>query len=256
MKLSIIIPAHNEEHRLPPVLKSYATFFEEKMGRDVELILVANGCMDDTARIAREIAGTFLRIQVIEEPKRTGKGGAVILGIKEAVGDYIGFVDADGATAPEAFLQLYKQCKGIDGAIASRWVVGSVVHLPQKLARRISSRVFNLMTRLLFGLNFSDTQCGAKIFRKEAFQKILPELGITQWAFDVDILFHMRRNGYVVKEFSTVWNDAEGSTLNMRKAAWGMAQALVRLRLIYSPFNWVVGLYNKTFAKLNRKRGF
>ena len=249
MKLSIIMPAHNEELRLPPVLAAFASFYAEHMGGGAELLVVVNGSDDGTLVIARKLAEQYDNIRVIDEPRKVGKGGAVIRGIKQAHGEYIGFVDADGATSVEAFHTLYGQALGSDGAIASRWMKGSVIALPQKLARRISSRIFNLITRVLFGLNYSDTQCGAKIFRGAALKEILPHLGITRWAFDVDMLFHMRRNGYVVKEFPTVWDDADGSKVKVPKVAYEMTMALIRLRLIYSPFKWVVALYDNFFVR-------
>ncbi len=245
MKLSIIIPAHNEEHRLPPVLKSYAEFFSKKMGDEVEIIVVVNGTIDGTARVAETIAGRYPIIRILDEPSRIGKGGAIMLGIEHASGEYTGYVDADGATIADEFYKLYIKSQGLDGAIASRWMEGSVVDLPQKLTRRVASRMFNLMTRVLFGLKFSDTQCGAKIFRLTALNEVFPKLGVTQWAFDVDLLFHLRRTGFRIQEFSTVWNDAEGSKVEVPKVALDMAAALIRLRLVYSPFKWIVSLYNR-----------
>ena len=253
MKLSIIMPAHNEEHRLPPVLAGFASFYTEHMGREADLLVVVNGSDDGTLAVAHKLARQYDNIRVIDEPRKVGKGGAVIRGIKQSSGEYIGFVDADGATSVEAFHTLYTQALGSDGAIASRWMKGSVVDLPQKLSRRISSRIFNMITRVLFSLNYSDTQCGAKVFRGTALAAILPSLGITRWAFDVDLLFHLRRNGYVVKEFPTVWDDAEGSKVKMRKVAFEMMMALIRLRLIYSPFKWIVTLYDRIFVQ--RRQG-
>lgn len=245
MKLSIVIPAHNEEDRLPPVLESYASFYTQRLAEDVEILLVINGSTDDTIGIAEDIARRYPIIKVIEEPRRIGKGGAVMLGIRHANGDYVGFVDADGATDVDAFHALYTQAQGLDGAIASRWMKDSVVDLPQKMTRRIASRIFNLMTRVMFGLRFSDTQCGAKVFRGVALKKILPSLGITRWAFDVDMLYHMRRERLDVREFPTVWNDAQGSKVKIPKVAFDMTLALIRLRLIYSPFRWVVKCYDR-----------
>ena len=244
MKLSIIIPAYNEEFRLRNMLEPFAQHFESKYGSDVELIVIANGCDDRTYDVASEIATKFSQIRTLNEPRKVGKGAAVVMGMRHAVGDYIGFVDADGATDAEAFDLLYEQAKGLDGAIATRWHKESVVELPQKKIRLISSRIFNLMTRVLFDLKYTDTQCGAKIFKREALAKVLPKLGITRWAFDVDMLFHFRRNKSLVREFPTVWKDAEGSKVEVSKVALDMAAALVRLRLIYSPFRGIVRLYD------------
>lgn len=249
MKLSIIIPAHNEEHRLPPVLEAYASLFTEKMGDDAEIILVANGSNDSTAVIAEEIAAKYPNIKVIDEPQRIGKGGAVILGAKAAVGAYIGFVDADGATSPDEFFRLYEKVDGQDGVIASRWMRGAKINIKQTGLRLLSSRLFNGLTRILLGLKYVDTQCGAKIFRASAWRKILPEIGITRFAFDVDLLFQMKRHGFNVIEEPTVWNDVEGSKVQIMNSSIEMFFAVVRMRLLYSPFNFSVRWYEKFLAR-------
>jgi O-antigen/teichoic acid export membrane protein len=109
----------------------------------------------------------------------------------------------------------------------------------------VASRIFNFLTRILFGLKLTDTQCGAKLMRREAVESILPHLGITQWAFDVDLLFQLRRAGYAIKEIPTTWHDVEGSKVQVGKASTEMVLALARLRLIYSPFKWVVSCYDR-----------
>lgn len=246
MKLTIIIPAHNEEHRLPPVLRAYAAYFTAKYGGEAELIVVPNFCSDRTGEAAFGLASAFPLIRVLPDPGRVGKGGAVMRGAAEARGDLVGFVDADGSTAPEAFDALVEHIGSAACIIASRWIRGSVVEPKQPLSRRIASRVFNTMVNLMFGFRVHDTQCGAKLFRREMLDAILPYLGITRWAFDVDMLFHVRRNGGRIVEIPTVWCDAAGSKIRVAKASADMTLALIRLRLVYSPFKWVVTLYDRT----------
>lgn len=245
MKLSIIIPAHNEELRLPAMLEAYASFFSERYGGDVEFIVVPNFCTDRTAAVAEELSVRFPAIRVLNDPGQVGKGGAVMLGAESALGKRIGFVDADGATPPESFNDLVEKIGSAGCIIASRWKSDSVVEPRQPLSRRIASRIFNSMVNLMFGFRVSDTQCGAKLFTQEVMQAILPKLGITRWAFDVDMLFHVRRAGYQIVEIPTVWRDAAGSKVHVPSASLEMAVALIRLRLVYSPFNWIVILYNR-----------
>jgi glycosyltransferase involved in cell wall biosynthesis len=252
MKLSIVIPAHNEEQRLPAMLEAYGAFFAELYGESVELIIVPNFCSDRTAEVAHGLAARFPQIQVLADPGRVGKGGAVMLGCKAAKGELIGFVDADGATPPEAFNDLVDRIGSAGCIIASRWIKGAVVEPKQPLSRRIASRIFNMMVNLMFGFRVHDTQCGAKLFRREVLDLILPQLGITRWAFDVDMLFHVRLAGYRITEIPTVWRDAAGSKLQVAKASCDMVLALIRLRLVYSPFKWVVTLYNRIKAKLRK----
>ena len=244
MKLSIVMPAHNEEQRLPPVLADYAGFYAAKMGDDVEIIVVVNGSTDGTARVAREIAERRPIVKVVEESRRIGKGGAVKMGLEMARGELAGFVDADGATAPEAFHDLVENIGDAGCIIASRWINGSVVEPKQPLSRRIASRIFNALVRVMFGFRVHDTQCGAKLFHRDALEAILPHLAITRWAFDVDMLFHVRKAGYRIDEVPTVWRDAAGSKLEVGRVSVEMALAMVRLRLLNSPFHWIVDLYN------------
>lgn len=253
MKLSIIIPAHNEEQRLPPVLEKYAAYFTEKFADEVELIVVPNFCDDRTADVARSLGDRYPQIVVLDDPGRVGKGGAVMLGAKSATGELIGFVDADGATPPDAFDTLVGAMEDAGCVIASRWLKDSVMNPKQPLSRRVMSRCFNLFARLMFGLKNTDTQCGAKVFRRDVIEEILPRLGLTNWAFDVDMLFQVKRAGYAIHEMPTVWNDKEGSKIRYISSSLDMVMALVRLRLIYSPFNWVVEIYNSISRVLNRK---
>ena len=252
MKLSIVIPAHNEEHRLPPMLEAYAGYFAEKYGNEVELIVVPNFCSDHTAEIARGIGMRYPQVRVIEELKRVGKGGAVMLGAKSAEGDLIGFVDADGATPPAAFDDLVQKIS-LDGCIiASRWMKGSDVSPKQPLSRRVASRCFNFLTRMLFGLRLTDTQCGAKLFRREMILPVLRNLGVTNWAFDVDMLFQAKRLGVSIREIPTVWHDVAGSKIEIGRSSVNMVVALVRLRMFYSPLRFMIPVLSRAAERLLR----
>lgn len=245
MKLSIVIPAHNEEQRLPPMLEGYAAYFSEKYGSEAELIVVPNSCEDRTTDVAREIAGRFPAVKVLDDPGPVGKGGAVVLGTQSAEGDLIGFVDADGATPPEAFDDLVEKIS-LDGCIvASRWMEGSEMSPKQPLKRQIASRCFNLMVRVLFGLKLTDTQCGAKLLRREVVLPVMKNLGVTHWAFDVDMLFQIQREGASIREIPTVWHDQAGSKLKVGRAGLNMFVALVRLRLYYSPLRGTIPLLSR-----------
>lgn len=222
------------------MLESYASFFEKQYGSDAELIVVPNFCDDRTAEVAEEIGRQFSQVRVLHDPGRVGKGGAVMMGAKAASGELIGFVDADGATPPEAFDELVR-CIGDAGCIiASRWRKGADVAPKQPLSRRIASRCFNGLVRLLFGLHLTDTQCGAKVFRRDVIQKILKNLGVTSWAFDVDMLFQAKRAGAPIREIPTVWHNISGSKLRIGRASLSMFVALLRLRMYYSPLRFMI----------------
>ncbi|MCX6993826.1 MAG: glycosyltransferase family 2 protein [Kiritimatiellaeota bacterium] len=248
MELSIITPAYNEEARLGRMLDQYLPFFNERYAGRYEILVVVNGSYDRTEDIVREYARVHQPVRVIVDSRQIGKGGAVMLGFAQAQGRLVGFVDADGATPPEAFQDLVEHIGTAGAIIASRWLPGARISVQQPFKRRLASRLFNALVRLMFGLRISDTQCGAKLLTREAAQAILPYIGITQWAFDVDLLFQLRRAGFAITEIPTTWRDISGSQLQVGKASVDMFMAMVRLRLIYSPFRWVVSLYDRTLA--------
>jgi hypothetical protein len=165
----------------------------------------------------------------------------------------VGFVDADGSTPPEAFEELVRRIGDAGAVIANRWHPESRIS-PQPWSRRLASRVFNGVVRVLFGIRITDTQCGAKLMTQKALQDVLPHLGITQWAFDVDLLFQLSRHGHRILEIPTAWHDSAGSHLRVGRASIEMLVAVVRLRLIYSPFRWIVALYDRTLGRLIHHR--
>jgi len=249
MQLSIIVPAHNEEKRLAKMLDEYLPFFALSYGNDFEMLVVINGSSDGTETITKEYTVKFPQMRYIVEPRKVGKGGAIMIGFAQAAGALVGFVDADGSTPPAAFQDLADNIGPADAIIASRWLRGAQVSPRQPWSRRMVSRFFNMMVHLLFGLHFSDTQCGAKLIKSHAVRQILPNLGITRWAFDVDLLFQLRQAGYKIIEIPTVWHDVAGSRLEIGRVSTEMFAALVRLRLLYSPFKGVVGFYDRHFAR-------
>jgi glycosyltransferase involved in cell wall biosynthesis len=250
MKLSIVIPAHNEEQRIGTMLDAYLPFFANRYGDDVEFIVVVNGSTDATARVVEDYVPRFPQLRTLLEPSPIGKGGAVILGFREARGVLVGYVDADGSTPPAAFEELVAAAADRPIVIASRWCRGARVEPAQPPIRRIASRLFNLSTRILFGLRLTDTQCGAKVLQRDAVERILPHIGITKWAFDVDLLFQARRAGFAIQELSTTWHDVAGSKIAVTEASLEMLAALARLRLIYSPLRWVVRVYDRYLANI------
>ena len=236
-KLSIVIPAMNESERLPKTLKPYINLFDEKLKNDYEIVIVSNNCSDNTPDVIETFAKQYP--QIIHNDKYakvfTGKGGALIEGFKIAKGDHIGFVDADGSTPAEYFYDLYHNIQNKDGIIASRWIQGAEIGKKQTLKRQIASRTFNLMIKTLFGLKVKDSQCGAKLFKKKAIKSILDQTIIKHWAFDVDLLYALKRKGFNIKEIPTRWDDKAGSVLNVNRASKNMLKSIIQLRLYHSP---------------------
>lgn len=246
MKLSLIIPAYNEEKRIKKTLEDYVNFLSKKLKKDFEILVIINNSTDNTLKIVQQLSKKYPQIKYINYPQKLGKGGALIKGFNIAKGDLIGFVDADCSTPPRAFYELVEKIKGYDGIIGSRWVKGAKITLRQPISRRIASRGFNLMVRTLLGINIKDTQCGNKVFRKEAIKKITPGLGITMWAFDIDLLYLMKKHKYKILEIPTEWHDVAQSKLDLKRTIPEMFLSLMRLRLIYSPFKFIVTMYDRT----------
>lgn len=237
IKLSIIIPAYNEEERLKKekTIEEYANYFSKVYGENFEIVVVLNGCKDNTLAVVKQAAKKFKQIKCLNVKGAIGKGGALIEGFKIASGDLIGFVDADQSTKADAFYELVKKINGFDCVIASRYMKGSIVRPSQPFFRRIPSIVFNFMVMVLFYLNFKDTQCGAKLAKKDSLKSILNGLSVKTWAFDIDLLYNLKRNGFAIKEMPTVWAEKEDSKLTW-KTPYEMFMSILKLRLNHSPF--------------------
>jgi len=236
--LLLLIPAYNEERRIEPVLRDYARFFQENYSGRFQLVVVLNGCTDNTIGVVRRVAAEYpalLRALEFKEP--INKGGALIEGLKlAAFGDLIGYVDADGATTPQAFLDLVRHIGDADCVVGSRWLPASVIHQAQTGNRRFASRGFHAIVQLLFRLNIHDTQCGAKVMKREVVEKIHPFLFIADMAFDINLLVAIKRAGYRIREVPTEWTDKAGSKVTLFRSSLTMLLSVIRIRLIYWPW--------------------
>ncbi len=212
---------------------------------------------DKTLDIVHELSETHHNLKYEHSTKRLGKGGAIIRGFKFAASDLIGYVDADASTKPGAFDDLIKNIGNYDGIIASRKVRGAKLVKKEPFLQRFGSRGFNILARAAFGLPFRDTQCGAKLFTRKAVQTVLPELGITEFAFDIDLLYRLTKKGFQIRELPTVWEHKAGAKFNFAQRFWklipNMFLSLCRLRLLYSPFKNVVRAYDLTIGKLKQR---
>ena len=254
-KVSIIIPAYNEEKRIGETLNSNLNFFKNlKKNKilDFEIIAVVNGSSDKTLEIVKNLAKKNKELKYLNL-KRGAKGYAVIEGFKEALksdSNLIGFKDADMATKPEEYYNLIKKIGNYDGIIASRYIKGAIINPKPTPERIIASRIFNFFIRIILGLRFKDTQCGAKLFKRNALEKTIPKLTFSQLAFDVDILYNMEKLGLKIREIPTIWSDEEYSKVNFVKSGPWMALAVLRLRLINSSFKGLIKFYDKLVDRL------
>lgn len=235
--LLLLVPAYNEEERIGPVLRDYADFFRQNYQGKFQIVVVLNGCVDDTLGIVESASASYPEIRSLNFPAPIGKGGALIEGLRLApTTDLIGYVDADGATSPAAFLDLVRHTDRADCVIGSRWLPGSVLHQTQSRQRRVFSRIFHAFVQILFRMNIRDTQCGAKVMRREAIERIHSSLRIADVAFDINLLYSLKCAGFTILEVPTEWTDRLGSKIKLNRGALGIILSVVRLRLFYSPF--------------------
>jgi glycosyltransferase involved in cell wall biosynthesis len=239
--LLLLIPAYNEERRIEPVLRDYAVYFQQNYPGKFQLVVVLNGCKDNTLGVVQRVAAEHPAVSALNFPAAIGKGGAIIEGLKLApLADAIGYVDADGATAPAAFHDLVKHLRDADCVIGSRWIPGAILHIEQSSKRKFASRVFHLIVDSLFWMNIRDTQCGAKVMQRHAVEKIHSSLRIADMAFDINLLYALKHAGFKVLEVPTEWTDKVGSKVTLCRTSLTMFLSAVRIRLIYSPiYNWL-----------------
>ncbi len=234
-KISIIIPAHNEEHRIGRTLKTYGAFFHDLRERQIleyELVVVLNGCSDNTLAVAQQEKESGANVHMLNLAQ-AGKGLAIKAGFAHALereNDFISFVDADMATAPQAFYDLIRNMQEYECIIASRYMPGAQIFPPRPLIKRWGSKlVYESLVRALLGLRYADLQCGAKIFSRRSVETFLPYLTVGQWAFDIELLYLCKKFGLPVREFPTVWHDQAGSKLRL-SAGLAMLQSIIRVR--------------------------
>ncbi len=243
-RLLLLIPAYNEEARIGPVLRSYVEYFREHYDGEFRLVVVLNGCRDRTLDVVRAVHREIGGIEWLDFPEPIGKGGALIEGLKLAPEtDLIGYVDADGATPPHAFHDLVRRLPGHDCVIGSRWLPESRLVEVQPWKRRVASRMFHLCVQALFWMNIRDTQCGAKVMRRAAVEAIHADLRIADLAFDINLLYCLKRAGFRILECPTEWADKIGSKIRLGRSSLTMFLSIVRLRLVYSPFHRLLSVF-------------
>jgi glycosyltransferase involved in cell wall biosynthesis len=226
MKISLIIPAYNEARRIESTL---------------------DGCTDNTAETVSGYSKNKENIKILEYDEKLGKGGGLRKGLMAASGDIIGFTDADNSTEVKEFIRLIKALEGADIVVGQRYGGLNFNNIP--LVRRVFSRGFNILVRLLFRLGIRDTQCGAKVFRKEVVKVVLSHLIILNFAFDVNFLYSAKKLGFKIKAEDIVWEHSEGSKIKLFDVTKEMFSSLIKLRLFYSPFRFLVQSKSREEAK-------
>jgi glycosyltransferase involved in cell wall biosynthesis len=230
MTYSIVIPAYNESQRLAATLQKVLAYVRQQ-GWDAEVLVVNDGSQDDTAEIVREFAVQDPRVRLVENPGNRGKGYSVRHGILSARGDVVIFSDADLSSPIEEVPKLLEALGlGADIAIGSRWLRAELQTRRQSLHRQLFGRIFNLLMRMILGLQFKDTQCGFKAFTRRAAHTIFPLGRIERWGFDPEILFLARKFGFRAYEVPVRWGHSGGTRINPWIDGARMLQEMLRIR--------------------------
>lgn len=229
-RLSIVIPAYNEETRIEGTLTRVLGCVAER-GWDAEILVIDDGSSDHTVDIVQRWQETAPRLHLIKNPGNRGKGYSVRNGLLQAAGDIVLFTDADLSAPMEEAEGLFAALQaGADVAIGSRWLDRQRQTHHQPLYRRFFGRCFNWLTRTVIGLPFKDTQCGFKAFRREAAQVIFRLQTIERWGFDPEILFIARKLGYKVVEVAVTWGHDERSRISYLRDGLKMLEEVAEIR--------------------------
>jgi glycosyltransferase involved in cell wall biosynthesis len=249
--VSIIIPAWNEEDRIVRTLEQYLPALESR-GEPFEVIVVADG-RDRTAEVAERYVARNVR--VLRFTHKLGKGGAVLAGIRVSRYEYVGYLDADGPISPEEMHGLVAYLNDVDCVVASRWTRGATGGSAEPLLNQIAGRAWNLLTRSLLFLPLRDTQAGAKFFKGPVVRSLLRSVTVTNRAFDVDLLYHVRKGGGRLKELPVRWTHDPDTRMPIARAIPVMFVSIVGVRVMNSPLakqvpsklvHWFQGEFGQT----------
>lgn len=216
IELSIIIPAYNEEKRLPQTLEEIQSYLEKRpTPLNYEILVVDDGSTDQTAALAKKAHEKEPRIALVQLEGNRGKGYTVKKGFQKAQGQAVLFSDADLSTPIEELEKMLPELERFDVVIASRSLEDSDVQIKQGPMRAIMGIVFGFLMRSLLLPGIRDSQCGFKLFSRKAVDQLLQqELNVDGFAFDVEWLYVVRRLGFQIKEIPVRWLNAEGTKVN------------------------------------------
>jgi dolichyl-phosphate beta-glucosyltransferase len=227
--VSVVIPAYNEEQRLPGTLRAWIAFFEgQALGWEV--LVVDDGSRDETAAVTEEIAAGCANVRVLRQGRNRGKGAAVRAGVLAASGAHVFYVDADLNVSPDhlpRFVQALRS--GADLAIGTR-DVRRYAATERSVTRVLAGLLIQVLRRVLLLPTIRDTQCGFKGFTREAAQAVFSRTTVNRFAFDIEALFLARKLGYRIREIPVEIEFRPGSTYSLRRHLWPFVQDIVRIK--------------------------
>lgn len=253
VELSVIVPAYNEEERLPMMMDEALEYLEERKKKlksfTYEVIVVDDGSKDKTTQTAQSYCNKYGsdKIRVLTLAKNRGKGGAIRLGMFSARGRYLLFADADGASKFSDFTKLENEMKNMKKDSSNRAVVcGSRAHLEEEsiaqrsFFRTILMKGFHFVVWFLCVRGIKDTQCGFKLLTREAAVLLFSNLHVERWAFDVDMLFLAQYFNIPVGEVAINWTEIEGSKMVPVFSWIQMGKDIILIRLRYFLGAWKI----------------
>ena len=229
--LSIIIPAYNEETRLPNTLLAITNYLAQGHWEFAEIVVVDDGSRDRTVEVAESYAANGVPVRVLRNPGNRGKGYSVRRGMLDAKGEWMLLTDADLSTPIEELDKLWHslEYEPAEIAIGSRALNRSLIGTHQTAFREKSGQFFNWCMRRILKLRFADTQCGFKLFRADAARELFRRQKLQRFGFDAEVLFIGRKLGCSILEIPVRWNNVEGSKVGLMGGATAFLD-LVRVR--------------------------
>ena len=211
-----MIPAYNEEKRLPATLDAVVAYLAQARYSSVEVIVVDDGSKDSTATVVEGYLRTHPCVRLLRNPGNRGKGYAVRNGMLAAKGEWVLFSDADLSSPIGELGKLLDSARKADAAVAigSRALDRSLVAVHQSGFRELSGKFFNAVMRLLTGLPFRDTQCGFKLYRSDAAQAVFSRQILDGFSFDVEYLCIAKHLGFKTLEVPVRWSNVEGTKVS------------------------------------------
>jgi dolichyl-phosphate beta-glucosyltransferase len=238
--LSIVIPSYNEELRLPVTLSRIAAYVGSS-NREVEVIVVDDGSRDRTISVAESFRNKIPSLRVVSNGENRGKGYSVRHGMREARGGIVLFTDADLSAPIEELEKLLPAMENHDVAIGSRAVDRSLITVHESRFREFAGIIFNKIVRLILRLPFVDTQCGFKLFRREACRIIFDQQRIERFGFDPELLYLARHHGLRAVEIPVRWGHSPATKVNMLRDSVQMFLDVFLIR-----WNSLTGRYPST----------
>jgi len=229
--VDIVVPVYNEEKILEKSISNLTDFLNKNFKHDWQIIIADNASIDKTLEIANNLSKKYKKVKVLHLDQK-GRGRALRAAWTQSKADIVSYMDVDLSTDLTFFpLMVDSLLQGYDVATGSRLMKGA--EIKRSLKREILSRGYNVLVRLILGVNYKDSQCGFKAVTREIVDKIVPEVKDNAWFFDSELLFRAHKRGYKIKEIPVKWIEDEDSRVKIVNTVTNYLKSIAVLRLEY-----------------------